>query len=182
MKILLITWTLFLISGCSYISFGKQEKPIIHTGHFLEHQFSKDRNEEILKTLENKNYSLINLTLDDLLIAQSQGIKFENFPKLIFLNSSIIDLEQDNLFQGANILPYYILNGICFIGLSDSTVNSKLRSERFIINDYVLSILKIKKETQNDNPNSFVLIHKPGKEFNTIPDRLPSELRALLTN
>jgi hypothetical protein len=148
----------------------------------LDAKLSKDANEEILTTLENKNYSLINLTLNDLLIAQSQGINLEKFGKLIFLNSSIFDLEKDGLVAGSNIVPYYVLNGICFIGLSDSTLDSKIPSGHFIINDYVLSLLKIKQQSEKENPSSFVVIHKLGKEFESISERLPAEFRALLTN
>jgi hypothetical protein len=182
MKILLILLTILFISACSYISFGKKEKPIIHSGHFLDVKLSKEANEEILKTMENKNYSLVNLTLDDLLIAQKKDIQLEKFPKLIFLNSSIIDLEQDNLYQGKNIMSYYVLNGTCFIGLSDNKLSSELRSQHYLINDYVLAILNIKKESQKENPLHFVLIHRPGKEFENINDRLPEDFKALLTN
>lgn len=181
MKILFLL-CLFSISSCSSWSFRTKEKPIIHSGHFLNAQDSKEKNEELLRTMENKNYSLINLTLDDLLIAESKGINFENFPKLIFLNSSIIDLEKDALFSASNIVPYYVLNGVCFIGLSDTTVNTTLPSSHYIVTDYVLSILKIKNEIQKENPSSFVIIHKLGKEFDSIPERLPLELRELLTN
>lgn len=173
---------LFILASCSSMSFKNTNKPIVHSGHFLDAKLTKARNEEILKTLEKKNYGLVNLTLDDLLIAHAQEIKFENFPKLIFLNSSIIDLEKDSLFAGPNVVPYYVLNGTCFIGLTDSNVNSNLPSEHYLINDYVLSILKIKNESQKENPTSFVIIHKLGKDFDAILERLPTEFRALLTN
>lgn len=183
MKIFFRFVVLLFIASCSHLPFGQKEKPIIHSGHFLNAQISKERNEELLRTMEKKNYSLVNLTLDDLLIARSKGIELDKFQKLVFLNSSIVDLEKDALLSGSNIVPYYILNGVCFIGLSDSNFDPKLHSEHFLINDYVLSILKVKHETKNENPKSFVIIHKLGrKEFNLITERLPEDFRALLTN
>jgi hypothetical protein len=162
--------------------FQNKGKPIIHSGHFLRAKLSKADNEELLRTLEKKNYSLVNLTLDDLIIAHSQDIKLESFQKLIFLNSSITDLDKDGLFSGDNIVPYYILNGTCFIGLSDQNLTTQLPTEHFLINDYALSILKAKQDAQKENPTSFVIIHKLGKDFESISERLPADFRALLTN
>jgi hypothetical protein len=120
--------------------------------------------------------------LDDLLIARAKGIHFEQFPRLIFLNSSIIDLDKDSLFSGPNVVPYYILNGTCFIGLSDNIFDKKLSSEHFLIDDYVLSILKIKHEAQKEKPTAFVIIHQLGKDFDGVLQRLPEDFRSLLTN
>jgi hypothetical protein len=180
MKILITIFIIIFIGACSYIPFGKKEKPIIHSGHFLNSKNTKEKNEEILRTMENKNYSLVNLTLEDLLISKSQNINFESFPRLIFINSSIVDLEKDNLFQGSNIVSFYVLNDTCFIGLSDNT--SDMPSEHFLLNDYVLSILKAKHEAQKQNPTKYVIIHKLGSDFEKVADRLPADFRALLTN
>jgi hypothetical protein len=182
MKIILSLIFIFLLTGCSHFGSFGTDKPIIHSGHFLNSKLSKEKNEELLTTLENKNYSLVNLTLDDVIIAHIQNIKFENYPRLLFLNSSIIDLDKDSLLTGPNIVPYFVLNGVCFIGLSDNLVDTNLPAEHFLLNDYVLSILKVKNDSQKENPKSYVVIHKLGKEFETILQRLPTEFRALLTD
>lgn len=182
MKIFITILFLIILTSCGHLPFGPKEKPIIHSGHFLFSKLSRVQNEEILSTMENKNYSLVNLTLDDLLIAKSQGIELEKFQRLLFLNSTIIDLEKDSLYSGTNVVPYFILNDICFIGLSDNNYDIKLFSDHFLMDDYVLALLKIKNSLKNEQPNSYVIIHKLGKDFDTILKRLPEDFRALLTN
>ena len=184
MKNIVIIFVLLILESCGHINlpFVTKDKPIVHSGHFLFSNLSKVKNEEALRTMENKNYSLVNLTLDDLLIARSQGINFENFPKLIFLNSNILDLQKDSLFSGTNIMSYYILNGVCFVGMSDNYYNVKLYSDNFLMEDPVLALLKIKNATKKDNPSSFVILHKPDKQFDEMLKRLPEDFSALLTN
>jgi hypothetical protein len=182
MKILLTISFLIFLSACAKMPFSKNEKPIIHSGHFLKSNLSKSANMEVLETMENKNYVLVNLTLDDLLIAKAQGINFRQYPKLIFLNSSIIDLDKDNLYNETNVISYYILNGVCFIGLSDLNFDRKIISDHFMIDDYVLSILKIKNSLKKENPASYVIIHNLGKDYENLLNRLPEDFKALLTN
>lgn len=181
MKLILIFISQVVLIACTHL-FSNNHKPIIHSGHFLNSNLSQEKNEEVLRVMEAKNYGLINLTLDDLTIATNQNIHFENFPRLIFLNSSITDLETDELYSGPNVVPYYVLNGVCFLGLSDNINNSKLPSEHYIINDYVVSILKVKQQSQKANPSSYVVIHKLGNVFKEISKRLPEEFRDLLTD
>ena len=149
---------------------------IIHTGHILNPKLSKAENEANLKKLKGLEINLVNLTLEDFVVAESQGISFDNYDQA-FLNSSIIDLNLDALATAKSITPYYVHGSMGFIGLSDNKIDSKLPNEKFIINDYVLSILKIKKialkSTSHAPINSFILIHTLGNEINNIMERLP---------
>lgn len=149
---------------------------IIHIGHILKPDFSKEQNEKTLASLKDYGINLINLTLEDFAIAEAQGINFEDYEQT-FLNSSVIDLTQDNLALGKNIVSYNVHEGIAFIGLSDDRLNKKLPNEKFIISDYVLSILKVKKTAlKTATPttiNSFVLIHNLGAGINEVMERLP---------
>lgn len=149
---------------------------IVHTGHILKPNLTKEQNEKTLSSLKNYGINLVNLTLEDFAIAEAQGIDFENYDQT-FLNSSVIDITQDNLALGKNIESYDVHNGIAFIGLSDSKLDKKLPKEKYIISDYVLSILKVKKSAlKTATPttiNSFILIHNLGSEINEVMERLP---------
>ncbi|MGZ3787488.1 MAG: hypothetical protein ACXVLQ_03145 [Bacteriovorax sp.] len=149
---------------------------IIHTGHILKPNLSKDENEKTLSSLKGLGINLVNLTLEDFVIAESQGINFENYD-VTFLNSSVIDLNLDSLATGKNIVPYDAHEGIAFIGLSDSKLDKKLSKEKYLISDYVLSILKVKKEAlKAASPapvNSFIIVHTLGPEINEVMGRLP---------
>ena len=149
---------------------------IIHTGHILKSTASKVENEKKLETLSTLGFNLVNLTLEDFVIAESQGIDFEDYDQT-FLNSSVVDLNRDDLASAKNIFPFKVHDSIAFIGLSDSKISGKLPKGKYIINDYVLSILKVKKSAlKNTLPNtinSFVIIHTLGKEINEVMVRLP---------
>lgn len=149
---------------------------IIHTGHILNPNFSKEENEKILESLNGLGINLVNLTLEDFSIAETQKINFENY-KQLFLNSSVIDLNLDSLATAKNVTSYVIKDGVAFIGLSDTEIGNKLPKEKFIIDDYVLAILKIKKMALKENPNisikSFIIVHNLGNEINNVMDRLP---------
>lgn len=150
---------------------------IIHTGHVLKADMNKEANEKQLLELAQMGHDLVNLTLEDFTIADTQGINFENFPTISFLNSSVIDLTADSLAGAKNILPSTVHGGVAFIGLSDSQLDKKLPKEKFIISDYVLSILKVKKEALKSAPaealNSFIIVHTLGGEINDVMLRLP---------
>jgi len=149
---------------------------IIHTGHILKPGVSKIENEITLEKLDSLGIDLVNLTLEDFVIAENQRINFENY-KQIFLNSSVVDLNLDDLASAKNILPFQVHGSIAFIGLSDSKLDERLPKEKFIISDYVLSILKVKKNALKSSApktiNSFVIIHTIGKEINEVMLRLP---------
>ncbi len=149
---------------------------IIHTGHILKPNLSKAQNEKNLETLSSLGIDLVNLTLEDFVIAEAQGIDFEKYNQT-FLNSSVIDLNLDALATGKNIVSYDIHKGVAFIGLSDKKLDKKLSQEKYIISDYVLSILKVKKTAlKTATPttiNSFVLIHTLGSEIKSVMERLP---------
>ena len=91
----------------------------------------------------------------------------------------MVDLNLDALATAKNIVPFDVHDGMAFIGLSDSTLDKKLiqKKEKFIINDYVLSILKIKKAAQKANASqpisSYIIIHTLGGEINEVMERLP---------
>ncbi len=154
----------------------------IHLGHFLKAHLNKDQNLEILKNLEDKNFHLINLSLEDIAIAESQSIKFSNFKKLVFLNSSVTDLNKDDLYIDTNIVPYYAFEDAVLIGLSDFEIDKKVQSSRFIFNDYVYSILRIKKLTKTKNYKSYIIIHHIGDKINEVMDRLPPTFINSLAN
>lgn len=149
---------------------------IIHTGHILKPNFTKEQNENILASLKNYGMNVVNLTLEDFAIAEYQGINFENYPQT-FLNSSVVDITKDNLVEGKNILTYNVNEAIAFIGLSDKKVDKKIPNDKFIVSDYVLSVLKVKKSAlKTATPTtikSFVLIHNIGNEINEVMERLP---------
>jgi hypothetical protein len=149
---------------------------IVHTGHILKSNLTKEQNEKTLSSLKDLGINLVNLTLEDFSIAEAQGIDFENFDQN-FLNSSVIDITQDNLVTGKNIVSYDVHNGIAFIGLSDTKIDKKLSKEKYIVSDYVLAILKVKKTAlKTATPttiNSFILIHNLGSGINDVMERLP---------
>ncbi|MDD4973250.1 MAG: hypothetical protein PHY93_02815 [Bacteriovorax sp.] len=153
---------------------------IIHTGHILKPDLSKAENEKSLEALSSLGINLVNLTLEDFVIAESQEINFENYNQA-FLNSSVIDLNRDDLATAKNIHSYEEHGGMAFIGLSDSKIDKKLlqekSKEKYIINDYVLSILKVKKVAlKNATPtaiHSFIIVHTLGNEINEVMARLP---------
>jgi hypothetical protein len=154
----------------------------IHLGHFLKAHLTKDQNLEILKNLEEKNFHLINLSLEDIAIAETQNINFSNYKKLIFLNSSVSDLNKDDLYTDTNVVPYYAFEDAVLIGLSDYVVDKKVQSSRFIFNDYVYSILRIKKLTKAKNYKSYIIIHHIGDKINEVMERLPPTFINSLAN
>lgn len=162
---------------------------IIHTGHILKPSLSKEENEKTLQSLSTFGINLVNLTLEDFIIAESQGINFADYNQT-FLNSSVIDLNIDALASAKNINSYDVHEGMAFIGLSDNKVDKKFSKdkfkEKFIISDYVLSVLKVKRiALKSDNPTaiqSFIIIHTLGKEINEVMERLPPSFINSLTN
>jgi hypothetical protein len=159
---------------------------IVHTGHILSPKLSKDENEKNLNSLITLGINLVNLTLEDFIIAELQGIKFENYNQK-FLNSSVIDVNLDGLVKAKNINSYETSEGMAFLGLSDKRLDKKLikeeTKEKYIINDYVLSILKVKKTALQNSPvNSFVIIHTLGNEINEVMTRLPPSYINSLAN
>ena len=149
---------------------------LVHTGHILKPNLSKAENEKNLNELSTSGFNLVNLTLEDFLIAESQGISFESV-YLPFINSSVIDLSTDDLATAKNISPFVIYGGVAFIGLSDAKLDKKYSQEKYIINDYVLSILKVKKAAIKANNqqtySNFIIVHNLGSEINDVMLRLP---------
>jgi hypothetical protein len=154
----------------------------IHQGHFLGAKLSKEENIQILKDLENANFHLVNLSLSDIAIAEHQEIDLTQFKKLIFLNSTVTDINRGDLYSNINILPYYIFEDAVFIGLSDHVIDSSIPTNRFLFNDHVFSILKVKKVTSDRQFKSYIIIHHINDEINTIMDRLPPSFINSLAN
>jgi hypothetical protein len=162
---------------------------IIHVGHFLK---SNNSNEENLKTLGQMSevgFHLVNLTLEDMAIVNEQKINLYNFPKLIFINSTVSDFsneamtfENEEYNKLKNVVPYYVLNDIAFIGLSDNRIDSSLNIDSLIINDYVYSILKVKREIKNQDIKSFILIHNMKDSMPDIMERIPPSFINSLAN
>ncbi|RPJ71181.1 MAG: hypothetical protein EHM20_14840 [Alphaproteobacteria bacterium] len=159
---------------------------IIHTGHVLKANLSKIENENTLMALAAEGYNLINLSLEDFAVANAQGIDFENFENLSFINSSVIDLNRDDLATAKNITPFFSHEEVTFIGLSDTKLDKKLTHEKFILSDYVLSVLKAKKQALNtaapNSFNSFIIVHTLGSEINDVMVRLPPSFINSLAN
>lgn len=169
----------------------------VFIGHIFDANKSKKENEESLKALDKSDYDLVNLTIEDLLIAEIQSINLD-VHKIKFLNSSIIDIKKDNLYRSKKVVPYLLYKDTVFVGLSDNKTNDILLqnelSNSFIVNDYVLSILQARKLALNELKNinktidkknhrtikSFVIIHDLGPEMKEILERLPPHF--LLTN
>lgn len=150
---------------------------MVHTGHVLKPNLTKIENENNLQALSTMGFNLVNLTLEDFVIADTQGINFENYSNIPFINSSVIDLNLDGLATAKNITSSYTIDGIAFIGLSDSKLDKKLSKDKFIINDYVLSILKVKRAVLKSAPNelkNFIIVHTLGTEINDVMSRLPA--------
>jgi hypothetical protein len=151
---------------------------IVHTGHLLNPKASKIENEILLESLSARGIDLFNLTLEDFVIADLQGISFDKYSQN-FLNSSVIDLSIDDLVSAKNIKALEIHNDVAFIGLSDTRIEKSVDSEsvreKYIIDDYVLSILKNKRLTVATNPpiRSFIIIHTLGDVINDVMVRLP---------
>ena len=163
---------------------------IVHTGHILSATSTKTQNEETLASLNDKGIDVVNLSVEDFIIADSQGISFEKYPQL-FLNSSVVDLNEDNFIKKSNINPYFIHDGVALIGLSDKKLDKKFSMEKFLVSDYALAVLRAKKsalkdsryENNNENPlNSFVIVHTLGADINEVMERLPSNFINSLAN
>jgi len=155
---------------------------IIHTGHFLKAKLSKQENMAILDSFEGKGINAINLTMEDFVIADTQEIALEKYP-YHFLNSSVVDLNEDNIVSRINITPYIIHQGVAIIGLSDHKLDKPLNAEKYLVSDYVLAILRarkaaIKESAANPDPEfplkNFVLVHTmTDKEMTGVLERLP---------
>ncbi len=155
---------------------------IVHTGHLLKPNLSKIQNEDILESLKDKGINAVNLTIEDFVIADSQKISFEKYPQH-FINSSVVDLNEDNIITKTSITPYLVHQGVAIIGLSDRNIDKSLNGERFLVSDYVLAILRARKAALQEsslNPNSefplqsFVLVHTIApEEIHEVLERLP---------
>jgi hypothetical protein len=154
---------------------------IVHTGHILSASATKAQNEETLSSLVGKGVDVVNLTIEDFIIADSQDISFEKYPQQ-FLNSSVVDLNEDNFIKKSNINPYIIHDGVALLGLSDKRMDKKLSMEKFLVSDYVLAVLRARKsalkdpsvENNPENPlRSFVIVHTIGSDINDVMERLP---------
>jgi hypothetical protein len=158
---------------------------IIHTGHVLDPKKSKAENENELSELAIRGIDVVNLTLEDFAVALKQNINFDNY-QINFLNSTVISLETDSLVTGKNISSYYTHENVAFVGLTDRRVGENLPSEKFIADDYVLSILKIKKKILKDfgekHPENFIIIHNIGNEIKEVLERLPPSFLNSLAN
>jgi hypothetical protein len=157
---------------------------IVHTGHILKSALSKAENEKILESLNGSGFDAINLTIEDFIIADKKGISFEAYPSLTFLNSSVVDLNEDNIISKSNIKPYILREDVALIGISDKVIDGTLSVEKFLVSDYVLAILRAKKAaskevsaistaSENKTLNSFLIVHTIGEDINEVMSRLP---------
>lgn len=154
---------------------------IVHTGHLLKANASKAQNEAVLESLSGKGIDIVSLSIEDFIIADQQEISFEKYPQK-FLNSSVVDLNEDNIITKSNIAPYVIHNGVAIIGLSDKNIDKLLSMDKFMVSDYVLAVLRarkvaVKESTTQTSPatplHAFVIVHTMGAEINEVMERLP---------
>lgn len=154
---------------------------IVHTGHLLKANASKAQNEAVLESLKGKGIDVVNLSIEDFIIADQQEISFEKYPQK-FLNSSVVNLNEDNIIAKNNITPYVIHEGVALIGLSDKNIDKLLSMDKFLVSDYVLAVLRARKAALKDtsadvNPekplHSFVIVHTMGADINEVMERLP---------
>lgn len=154
---------------------------IVHTGHLLKANASKAQNEAVLGSLNGKGIDVVNLSIEDFIIADQQEISFEKYPQK-FLNSSVVNLNEDNIITKNNIAPYVIHDGVALIGLSDKNIDKLLSMDKFLVSDYVLAVLRARKAALKDtssaiNPEkpltSFVIVHTMGSDINEVMERLP---------
>jgi len=155
---------------------------IVHTGHLLKPNFSKEENEKLLSSLSELKIDAYNLTLEDFVIANNQDISFENYP-LKFINASVVNLNEDSIITKANISPFIVNEGVALIGLSDNKINDSLNMEQFLVSDYVLAVLKARKiASKLKNIQSLVIVHTIGSEIDNVIDRLPPNFLNSLTD
>jgi len=154
---------------------------IVHTGHLLKANATKAQNTAVLESLTGKGIDVINLSIEDFIIADQQEISFEKYPQK-FLNSSVVDLNEDNIISKSNISPYVIHEGVALIGLSDKNIDKLLSMEKFLVSDYVLAVLRARKAALKDTTSSttppvplssFVIVHTMGADINEVMERLP---------
>ena len=154
---------------------------IIHTGHLLKANASKAQNEAILESLNGKGIDAVNLSIEDFIIADQQEISFEKYPQK-FINSSVVNLNEDNIIAKSNITPYVIHDGVAMIGLSDKNIDKLLSMDKFLVSDYVLAVLRARKAAFKDTSaaadpekplHSFVIVHTMGSDINEVMERLP---------
>ncbi len=154
---------------------------IVHTGHLFKANASKAQNEAVLESLTGKGIDVVNLSIEDFIVADQQEISFEKYPQK-FLNSSVIDLNEDNIIARSNIFPYVIHEGVAIIGLSDKNIDKLLSMDKFLVSDYVLAVLRarkaaVKESATQSSPSTplhaFVIVHTMGAEINEVMERLP---------
>lgn len=154
---------------------------IVHTGHLLKANASKSQNEAVLESLKGKGIDVVNLSIEDFIIADQQDISFEKYPQK-FLNSSVVNLNEDNIIAKKNITPYVIHEGVAMIGLSDKNIDKLLSMDKFIVSDYVLAVLRARKAALKDTSgaitpekplHSYVIVHTMGGDINEVMERLP---------
>ena len=155
---------------------------IVHTGHLLKANATKTQNEAVLESLTGKGIDVVNLSIEDFIIADQQEISFEKYPQK-FLNSSVVNLNEDNIIAKNNISPFIVHDGVALIGLSDKNIDKLLSMDKFLVSDYVLAVLRARKgalkntslaaDTSSAPLHSFVIVHTMGSEINELMERLP---------
>lgn len=155
---------------------------VVHTGHILKPLASKKENEDILHSLVGLGINVVNLSLEDFVIANLQEISFESYPQK-FLNSSVVNLNEDSIIAKSNVTPFIVNNGVALLGLSDNKLHESLEMEQFLVSDYVLAVLKARKAANKvGNLHSFIIIHAIGSDINDVLERLPPNFLNSLTD
>jgi hypothetical protein len=148
---------------------------VIHTGHFLKATASKDENVKILNQIIEAKIDYVNLAIEDFIIADQLGIDLEAY-NIKFLNSSVVNLNEDNIIEKTNIKPFYFHDDVTIMGLSDKNIDKLLSLDKYIVSDHVLALIRARKlaSKQQTSPSNIVIIHTMlPAEINEVMDRLP---------
>lgn len=148
---------------------------VVHTGHFLKANVGKEENIKILNQLIDSKIDYVNLAIEDFIIADQTGIDLEAY-NLKFINSSVVNLNEDNIIEKTNIKPFYIHDEVAIMGLSDKNIDKLLSLDKYIVSDHVLALIRARKlaTKQQSTPSNIVIIHTMlPEEMNEVMDRLP---------
>lgn len=162
----------------------------VYQGPILDAKKTKEENLKSLALIKLNQYDLVNLNLEDLLVAKTQDINLDT-TGLNFINTSIEDIKLDKTYRSKKVAPFALYKDVIILGLSGPKlspdfINADVINE-YHVGDYALSILKTRKEISlltAPNPKkknkkeqlkiqSFIIIHDLGSDINDVTSRLP---------
>ena len=157
---------------------------IVHTGHFFKANVTKEENLKILNQMIESKIDYVNLAIEDFIIAEQLSIDLEAYD-IKFINTTVVDLNEDNIIEKKNIKPFYVHEDILLMGLSDKNVDKLLLLDKYIVSDYVLALMRARKmafKLQSSTSNILIIHTMHSDEINEILDRLPPNFINSLTD